>query len=119
MTALTDALVTEVHNVLAEFGETLTFIRTEGQVYDVNLAQMMGGGQITFTAFGYPWPYTVLERQNTLIQTEDDRLIVERTTLIPQPGDKVTFQGAQYRIITVDKITMSGAKIAYQLQVRL
>lgn len=119
MTALSDELVTIVNNVLTEYGETMTFVRTSGETYDPTLGTPVGGGQITFTAKGYPWPYTMLERASELIKTEDDRLIIERTTLAPLPGDKVTFQSTQYRVILVDKITLSGQKVAYQLQVRL
>lgn len=119
MTVLTDELVAIVSDVLNQFGETLTFTRTYGQVYDPTIGTTTGGGQTIFVAKGYPWPYTALERANELVQTEDNRLIVERTTLVPIPGDKVTFQGVQYRVVLVDKITMSGQKIAYQLQVRV
>jgi hypothetical protein len=119
MTALTDELVAITQEILTEYGETLTFVRTTGQTYDPSLGINTGGSQTTFTAKGYPWPYTMIERANELVKTEDNRLIVERTTLIPLPGDKVTFQGVQYRVILVDKITMSGQKIAYQLQVRV
>lgn len=119
MTQLTDDIEAIVHDVLTEFGVTLTFIRTSGQTYDPTLGTTIGGGQTTFTAKGYAWPYTMLERANELVKTEDNRLIVERTSLVPIPGDKVTYEGVQYRVVLVDRITMSGQKMAYQLQVRV
>lgn len=119
MTQLTDDIESIVHDVLNEFGQTITFVRTLGQTFNPASGTTTGGSQTTFTAKGYPWPYTVLERANELIKTEDNRLIVERTTLAPLPGDKVTFESVQYRIVAVDRITMSGQKMAYQLQVRV
>jgi hypothetical protein len=121
MTILTDDIEAQVHAVLQEYGHPapMTFVRTSGQTYDPTTGTLVGGGQITYSAYGYPWPYTMLERANELIKTEDNRLIIERTTQVPEPGDKVTFDGTQYRVVLVDKITMSGQKMAYQLQVRV
>lgn len=118
MTQLSDSLTAKVIELLTKYGEPASFVRKSEGVYNPSTATATTPVAASYSGMVYRYPYSQYERANTLIQTEDQRIYAHKMTAEPKVGDEVTVDSVAYRIMMVDKITLSGAKLLFQLQVR-
>lgn len=118
MTQQTDELIVIVTGVLQELGQPMTFSRAFEGVYDPETAEATTPMTAIYYAYGAPWPYSKYERANGLIETNDTRIVIHRTDENPIVGDNVNFDDIDYRVTRVERINMSGEKIAWMLELR-
>jgi len=112
------ALQSTAQRLIAAKGAAITITRVVEGDYDPNL----GTTAETTTTVS---TYAVLDNYSGTMQIEDVEIGDKRLwvaglgmSFVPQPGDKVTADGATWVVVAVDKINPDAAVYVYDLQVR-
>lgn len=104
--------------LISHFGEAMTFSRAVKDAYDPSTGRAQTTNTITFSARCAPENYKKTEIDGQLVQRGDVKLTVYKTSQVPEVGDIVTFNGADWRVIDVYQVRAQGMDVIYELQVR-
>jgi hypothetical protein len=104
--------------LLAEKGQSVSFSRTTGGSKNAATGVTAGGSVSTYTGNGAGFDYNRAERDGTIIQDGDIRLILEAVTTTPEPNDECTYDGIDYRVMSVKETSPGGTVTHYELQLR-
>lgn len=115
--ALSDRMLATSLRLLQQYGESISITRDSTGAYAPSTGTVTDNADTTYTGYGYPTTYRINERDNTLIQANDIRLIL-RSDTTPLIGDIVLIRGVKYTTINVEKISVQGVNIIYKLQLR-
>ncbi len=103
--------------LLTDNGRTLTFTRDTSTGFN----PATGVNSITttnFTGIGAGFDYRRSEIDGEVIQAGDVRIVLEDATTKPLIGDRVLYNGSDYRVMNVDEVSPAGIVVIYKLQVR-
>lgn len=111
-------LAQTARELLAEYGQDVTFTRQSSAVYDNENGQV-SATETTFSGKGVIFTYKngVSQVNGSLIEKGDQELYLEGNTL-PVPGDTVTVANVSYKVVYVMAIEPAGINVLYQIQVR-
>lgn len=101
--------------LLTKFGRQLTFTRTTDGAFDPETGTKTQT-TTTFTKYGCVFDYTAEEIALNNIEAGDRRILAEGHTYAV--GDKVSLDGASYRVVRVSNIQPAATVVACNLQVR-
>lgn len=113
-------MATVASNLLNRFGgaNQITIEYPTGEAFDV-ATQTNVKTTDTFTGWGVIVPFQKTEIDGELIEAQDLRLILEKTSRVPEIDNVVTFKGQEYRIMGVEPKTPGGIDIVYFCQLRI
>ena len=117
----------DVLDMLAEDGMSVAITRETGTGYDpvteTETAIVQNGSLICVVLPASKGGVTMFDehyRDNTLVQ-ESLRYILaaaKNAPFVPQPGDKMTFEGAAWSVIGVTPVSPAGIPIIYRIGVK-
>lgn len=103
--------------LLTKYGSTVSLIRASNKVWDPNLGEYVFEPDTTITLAGVPVPVAVGLINGTTIQAGD--MIVKADGVVePKMEDKVSFSGAQWSVINIERKMVNDDTIAWFIQVR-
>lgn len=105
--------------LLAEYGASAVFSRTTGETFDPVTGTTTGGTSNNFTLSAARFTYRQNEIDGQSVQRGDFRLICATGDGAPAIGDKVAFDGTDYRAIDVQPFSASGVDVYYWVQCRV
>lgn len=105
--------------LLTDYGEAVTFTRVTEGAYDVSTSTLASGSTTTFTGYGAPLNYSKQEIDGNLVTDSDILLIVNSVSSVPVPGDVVTLNSIDYRVINVDRTRANGLDVIFTCQLRV
>lgn len=105
-------------SLITEYGQPITIIRELDGPYDPSTGETASPVRVTYTAYGVPEDYTDRDIDGTIIVRGDRKVTIYKTTQLPMPGDILTMNDEEHRVINVMRIPCQGVDIIYQLQVR-
>ena len=111
-----DALALEL---LTEFGQSVSFVRTTEGTYNPATGATGTATTTTFSGYGAPVDYDNKEIDNDIIKQGDSKLYVNAISTAPLPGDVVTLSSVDYRVMIVRKYPINGTNVLYELQIRI
>lgn len=109
------ALADSSTELLKKFGRQLTFTRTTDGAFDATTGKK-AQTTTTFTKYGCVFDYTAQEIALNNIEVGDRRILAEGHAYAV--GDKVSLDGASYRVVNVSNIQPAAIVVACNLQVR-
>lgn len=112
-------MVDTASSLLTKFGDTVTVTYATSTSYDVATQTYTKSATSTFTGQGVVVPFNKSEIDGETIQAQDLRLILEKTSREPAIDDVVTWQGSDYRIMSVEIASPGGVDIVYFCQLRV
>ena len=103
--------------LLTKYGSTVSLIRAGAKVWDANLGEYVFGPDTKLPLAGVPVPVAVGLINGTTIQAGD--MIVKADGAVePKMEDKVSFAGAQWSIVNIERKMVNDQTIAWFIQVR-
>ena len=103
--------------LLTKYGSTVSLIRAGVKVWDSNLGEYVFGPDTTLPLAGVPVPVAVGLINGTTIQAGD--MVVKADGAVePKMEDKVSFAGAQWSIVNIERKLVNDQTIAWFIQVR-
>lgn len=103
--------------LLAKYGSTVSLIRAGAKVWDSNLGEYVFGPDTELPLAGVPVPVAVGLINGTTIQA-GDMVVKADGGVEPKPEDKVSFAGAQWSIVNIERKLVNDQTIAWFIQVR-
>ena len=117
MASLYESASATATKLLTKHGESVTFTRETTTSFDPATGEETVTAS-TFSGYANPSPYALHEIDGTLVQRGDIRLMTESLSIMPVPGDAVTFRSESYRVMHVQPISVNGGDAAYYVQAR-
>lgn len=114
-------LATDAHELLAEFGMSMTLTRPSSSepTYDSATGVATPVAPLTYTVTGVKFEYSARERDGSLIQTGDQRVYLSTTgAVLPLPGDTLTIGSTVFRVMRAGAVSPAGTDLLYDVQVR-
>lgn len=119
MTAFTDGLTATALRLLTKYGEAVSLSKTVEGSYNTANGTVGAGTTTTYTGYGAPTSYDKTEVDGEIIKATDIRLILNKTSTVPEQGDTCVLNGTTYRVLDVKHTRASGVDIVYILQLRV
>jgi hypothetical protein len=112
-------LAAEVQTILDEFGREATLNRKGTPVYDPATGRTTTT-PLTQTLQAAKFPYGDKLIDGTLIRAGDEQLYASAygTTLVPQPGDTITWGTETWNVVRAKHIAPAGVFVLFEVQVR-
>ena len=112
-------MVATARGLLDSLGETITFTRVVESAFDPTDGSVTNGTPVVYTAACAPTQYSKQEIDETLILSNDIRLIIEKpASETPTQGDTCVVDSITYRLMDVTTIRAQGTNILYIAQLR-
>lgn len=107
-----------VYRIVNEIGESITYRRTTGTVYDEDTGENIPS-DTDYTIKAHCKDYRPREI-NGDIQAGDRRVIIAGKDLAftPEKADKVQIDGVWFEVVSVIRLTVRGSEAMFRLQVR-
>ena len=103
--------------LLTKYGSTVSLVRAGSKVWDENLGEYVFGPDTELPLAGVPVPVAVGLINGTTIQAGD--MVVKADGAVePKMEDKVSFAGAQWSIVNIERKMVNDDTIAWFIQVR-
>lgn len=112
-------MATTALRLIVTYGEAITLTRVVEGAYDPATGSTGAPTTTPYSGYGAPTNYNKLEVDGQQVKTSDIRLLVHALSVVPIPGDIVTLNSADYRVMDVDQTRAQGEDIIYTLQLRL
>ena len=119
MSAFSDEMAAVALDLIAEFGEAVTFTVTTPGAYNPTTASTGTGTEATFTGFAVPVDYDSRDIDGEVVKESDIRIYVNPTATVPAVGDQVTLDGVNYRVINVRRYVINSEDVLYEMQIRV
>ena len=103
--------------LIAKYGSRLTFTRIERGEYDPATGSSPET-RTTYTARAVKDSFSVHERNDSSIQIDDIKLLVEAVDEGFRVSDLVSIDSQEYKIVRPNPIKPASTVVAYELQVR-
>lgn len=111
-------LATDAHDLIKEFGQTMTLKRLTPGAYDPATGTV-SNTTTTETATGVDIEYTSREIDGTIILRGDKKLIFSKTGIgTPKVDDTVTIGTVVYTLKNVQALSPGGTVVIYTCQAR-
>lgn len=119
MTAFTDSIIVVARNLLTEFGESVTFSRAVEGAYDTSDGTTGTDTDTNYTGFAVK--LDTMNQEDTGLHTkqQNSTIFVEKTSVVPLIGDEVLISTTTYRVMDVERFSVSGVDVLYKLQLRV
>lgn len=104
-------------SLLTKYGSTVSLVRAGAKVWDENLGEYVFGSDTVLPLAGVPVPVAVGLINGTTIQAGD--MVVKADGAVePKLEDKVSFAGAQWSIVNIERKLVNDQTVAWFIQVR-
>ena len=103
--------------LLTKYGSTVSLVRVGSKVWDSNLGEYVFGPDTTLPLAGVPVPVAVGLINGTTIQA-GDMVVKADSAAEPRMEDKVSFAGAQWSVVNIERKMVNDQTIAWFIQVR-
>ena len=103
--------------LLTKYGSTVSLVRAGSKVWDSNLGEYVFGPDTVLPLAGVPVPVAVGLINGTTIQA-GDMVVKANGAVEPKMEDKVSFAGAQWSIVNIERKLMNDQILAWFIQVR-
>ena len=103
--------------LLTKYGSSVSLIRAGSKVWDANLGEYVFWPDTALPLAGVPVPVAVGLINGTTIQAGDMVVKVDGA-VEPKMEDKVSFAGAQWSVVNIDRKMVNDDTIAWFIQVR-
>ena len=111
---------------LRQVGQRMTLTRSTEPTFDPVTGGPTGAATVqTWQPWGIMTTYNSMDRlaaanrDGSMIQTGDMKAVMEVLPgCVPQPGDRLTANGATWQIIAVDPVAPAGVPVIFKCQVR-
>lgn len=120
MSAFSDAMAAVATQLITEFGQSCTFIRSVKGAYDPTTSKAINASTVNFSGVCFHEVYTIAELQASNVRAGDVKLLVSPITTgeVPTVGDELTFSSTNFRIVSVDRAVTNSVTVLYTLQCR-
>lgn len=118
MGVLSDNIIATATSLLTRFGYSASFSRDTEGAYNPSTGDLEPGSTTSYSGKVYPFPFQNNEVDGTVLKRDDVKLLCNATSTAPAVDDLVSFGGQTYNVILVEKITIEGTEVAYQLGCR-
>lgn len=112
-------MATTALTLLTNYGEAVSFTRVVEGAYNVATSTTAAGTTTNFSGYGAPLNYTKQEIDGDNVKDTDILLIVNQVSSVPVPGDVVTINSIDYRVMNVDRTRANGVDVIFTLQLRV
>lgn len=119
MSAFSDEMAALALELLTEFGEAVSFVRTTEGAYDPATATTGSATTSNFSGFGAPINYDGFDIDGTVIRQSDIKLFVNAVSTLPITGDAVTVDSVVYRVMNTRRYAINSEDVLYELQLRV
>jgi len=104
-------------DMLAEFGQPVTFNYETGGTYDPVLQVETGAVAQQIIVNAYPSKFMQSEVSDTTLSS-DIKLVCEKTSVKPVAGWECVLNSATYRVMDSEAIGLAGDEVIYYVQLR-
>ena len=103
--------------LLTKFGSTVSLIRAGSKVWDEVLGEYVWSADEVLPLKAVPVPVNAGLVNGTTIQA-GDMIVKADCSVVPKMEDKVSFAGAQWSIVNIERKLVNDQTIAWFIQVR-
>lgn len=120
MTALDDALIPVVLQLITDFGKDMTFTVISSESFDASTGSVTTTDSTVTIKGSPPSPYEERYIDGDLIQDGDAEVFIASSglTFTPENGQVVTFDSERWVVQKVGKVFSGESIAAYRLQLR-
>lgn len=110
----------QIAATLKKKGTAMTLTRTGAGTFDPATGGVNGGAVSTYIVYGLILSFDLsdINAANSLIQSGDEKLMINAGIVQPLPGDSITVDNETYSVISVKRKRPQGVGLFYYCQVR-
>lgn len=113
------ALAVTCARLIRTAGKAMTLTRVTAGTLDPREGTTTGKVTTAYSVYGVEQEYSAYERDGTLIQATDKRIMLSPESVQPVPGDKISISGSVASVINCQIIKPSTTVMFYDVQVRI